>query len=104
MRNKEILVTPLLKLSVVGRVVLITGLFQTRVEVSSILFVEVVRGQVRPTSKPPLDPLLRLNLKVSVVEVNGWDVRVPRMDHGTDSKGVEGKGLSCQDFSSTKNK
>jgi len=89
MRNSKISITPFLELGIKCAVVSITGLLQLTVEMDSIVFIEVVGGQIRPTAKPPLGPFCRLHFKVSVVEVNRWHIWIPRMDHRTDSKGIE---------------
>jgi hypothetical protein len=79
---------------VVLRVVLVAGFLEQRVEVTSVLLVEVRRGEIRSAAEPPclglaVRVLRVLDLEVAVVEVNCRGVRVSRVnDEGATSDEV----------------
>jgi hypothetical protein len=93
MRNEEILIAPFFELRVKLRSVSVTSVFKSRMEMSCIFFVEIVRGQIRTPSEPPLNPIIGFDFEISVVKMDCGDVRIPGMDNAADSQGVEWQGL-----------
>lgn len=84
MRDREILVALLFEIGPVALIVLVTRLLERLVEMDGIGFVEVGRGEVGSTAKPPCFRFPRhvgiFNLKVPVIQVDGGHVRVPGVD------------------------
>ena len=101
MLDPEVIIAPSLELGIVFRVVLIAGLFERAVKVDRILFIQVVGSEVTAAAKPPPRfaslPCFE-HLEISVVEVQGWHMRIPRVDDGADATGEEGHLLALWQF------
>lgn len=81
MRNKEVLVTPSFEFRVEFFTMFITGLFQMRMKMNRIRFIQIVGGQVSPSSEPPLRPGFSFDFEVAIVKMHRGNVRVPGMDN-----------------------
>ena len=77
MAEEEVFIAPGLEHLVVGRVDAVAGVLEAAVEMLGIAEEGVVGGEVGTAAKPPHRP----RLEVAVVEVNGGDVRVARVQH-----------------------
>lgn len=83
MFDKEIFITPLFKVWVVSRIVLVTGLFKLRMEVDGIFFVEIRGREIATTTEPPNAlPFLVSHFEVAEVKMHGWSVWV-QLQHTT---------------------
>lgn len=54
MWDKEVIVAPLLEVFVISLVMLVTCFLQLPVEVTGVIFIEVIWGEVCAPTKPPL--------------------------------------------------
>lgn len=74
--DQEVIVGPLLKFGIVTRVVFVTGIFQQRVKIDDVVFVQYVRGQVDTPTIPPRS----FSVRRSALEISraGRWVRMPR--------------------------
>lgn len=96
MGNCEILVALLFEIGPVALIVLVACLLERLVEMDGIGMVEVGRGQVGTTAKPPCVRFPRhvgiFNLKVPVIQVDRWHVRVPGVDDDAEASCEEWDG------------
>lgn len=90
MCNVEIIITPLFELRIECLVMSVTCFLERSMEMARVILVEVVRGQVCATSKPPLACSIGLfYFKKAIVKVNGWHHRVTWVDDTADTSSKE---------------